>query len=235
MNPASRDLTSLHLTSRRSRSVRRYLQAARCYARTHGDLTKIASRTTVAVDGEEVRLGPWLVRVRDGAVHIDMGTRQALTELGMRWEPHRKAVARRHLRAARQYADAHGGLRTARQHTTVDVDGTRVRLGAWLDRVRSGDSPIDDDIRSVLTALGMRWDMAKRPSPEDFLRAARAHAAAHGSLAGVRHDTVVDVDGTQLRLGGWLSRVRGGRSPVTPEQRSVLTDLGMRWRPGPGA
>lgn len=228
---APMDLASLRrLTSRRSRNVRRYLEAARLYARTHGDLAKITSRTTVNVGGAEVRLGPWLVRVRDGAVHIDTGTRQALTELGMRWEPHRKAVARRYLRAARQYADAHGGLRTARQHTTVHVDGTPVRLGAWLDRVRSGGSPVDDDIRSALTELGMRWDTAKRPSREDFLRAARAHAAAHGSLAGVRHDTVVDVDGTQLRLGGWLSRVRAGRSPVTPAQRSVLTDLGMRWR-----
>ncbi|MEE4543122.1 hypothetical protein V2S66_14235 [Streptomyces sp. V4-01] len=224
----------IDLMSPRSRSVRRHLRAARAYARGHGDLAAIAARTTVTVDGDEVRLGPWLARIRDGGVRIDTRTRQELTELGMRWEPHGKAAARRRLRAARQYADAHGGLGAVRQHTRVAVDGTPERLGAWLDRVRSGSSPVDDDVRSALTALGMRWEVAKRPAGEDFLRGARAYAAAHGSLAGVRHDTVVDVDGVGLRLGGWVSRVRGGRSPVTSAQRSVLTDLGMRWHQGAG-
>jgi hypothetical protein len=215
--------------SPRRRRIDRYLKAAEVYAGAHGNLAGISAHAVVPLDGEEVRIGAWVNRVRQGRTRIDESDRKKLTLLGMCYESQRAISTRRLLRAARVYVRSHGDLRSVPQKTVVEVDGTPVRLGAWLDRVRGGRTKIDETTRRRLSAWGLRWDVTRRSRTEDFLRAAEAYAVAHGSLAGARHDTIVEVNASHILLGPWLTRVRGRQAVLSEDLHAALTTLGMRW------
>ncbi|MGW1047498.1 hypothetical protein, partial [Streptomyces sp. NPDC002547] len=68
-------------------TVAEYLAAAEAYAANHGgSIARISTTFSVTVGGKKISLGRWLAKVRGGETKVDGATRDALTDLGMRWE-----------------------------------------------------------------------------------------------------------------------------------------------------
>ncbi|WP_053758323.1 helicase associated domain-containing protein [Streptomyces sp. AS58] len=60
------------------------------------------------------------------------------------------------LAAARQFHAREGHLRVPRQHVET-IEGTPLRLGAFLDNTRRRTTKLNEQRRADLNALNMRW------------------------------------------------------------------------------
>nr|WTC14091.1 hypothetical protein OHA15_40425 [Streptomyces anthocyanicus] len=135
------------------------------------------------------------------------------------------------LEAARQYAANHGGsIADVPFGHSETVNGTVVRLGNWMARLRRDSSGLDDAVRAALDRLGMRWVSQPYRRNDRYLAAARQYAANHGgSIADVAFNRREEVDGSELALGHWIHKVRGGEREVDTEDRAELDSMNMRW------
>ncbi|MFE1444562.1 helicase associated domain-containing protein, partial [Streptomyces sp. NPDC058739] len=61
------------------------------------------------------------------------------------------------------------------------------------------------------------------------LAAARQYHAREGHLAVPRHHTEQLHDGTEIKLGQWLSNTRRRATRLTPQRRNDLDQLGVKW------
>ncbi|MFJ8159014.1 helicase associated domain-containing protein [Streptomyces sp. NPDC094468] len=63
--------------------------------------------------------------------------------------------------AARQFHAREGHLQVPRQHVEITGNGdgqqAAVKLGAWLDNTRRRAAKLNEERRTALDSLGMRW------------------------------------------------------------------------------
>ena len=209
-------------------SWNRYFEAAKAYFEEHGDLS--IKHKYVTEDG--LQLGHWLTNLRTSRKsgirtgYLTDERIRALDQLGMQWDV-RDYLFERNYAAAMEYHREHGDLNVPANY----VDKNGVRLGAWLNRLRTtykkSSFPFTPEQLERMSALGMNWDTKYERAWERSFEEAREYWLTHGDL-NIALNYKTD-DG--LMLGKWLARQRNlyksGRLSEARKRR--LDELGIVW------
>ncbi|MEU3050350.1 Helicase associated domain protein [Streptomyces sp. NPDC006984] len=210
------------------------LSMARAYHAVHGHL---AAGHDAVVDGYPV--GTWLAnrrreaRLADGARGALSAKRKAaLVGVDPYWCPQWPLVWQRRYVLLRQHVPAGGAADVAPGHVMAGED-----IGAWLARQQADWDILHTEQRRLLTELGATpgdggvQEEVRVTHDDKFtpnLAAAAAYAHREGHL-NVPRKHVEITDGTEIRLGIWISNQRSRRAKLPPQRIDALNALGMRW------
>ncbi|MGW4690435.1 Helicase associated domain protein [Streptomyces sp. NPDC004244] len=210
------------------------LSVARAYHTVHGHL---AAPRAAAVDGYP--LGTWLANRRREA-RMPAGTpgalstarRTALEDIDPYWCPDWDVAWQRRYALLHQHVSDGGSPAVAPGHMAAGED-----IGVWCARQRATWDTLGPEQRRLLAALGMTPATGSTPDAgrvaqdDNFRRnltAAHAYAQREGHL-NVPRKHVETLDGTEIKLGIWISNQRSRRTNLPPERIGALDGLGMRW------
>lgn len=209
------------------------LEAARAYYEEHWTLC--APRTATALDRP---VGQWLSNLRrPGALDGHPEWETALREVDEHWNPAWPADWQRHYAALRELV---------RDEDQVDVPpGVTVHgmdVGKWLARQRQHTvwTGLVDGQRELLEAIGAVPLPPKQESPAKPAKAASGafergiaalaqYKARTGSVTVPRAHVERLEDGTEVRLGVFLSNTKTRRVKLTADKLQALADLGLEW------
>jgi hypothetical protein len=214
------------------------LAAARVYFADHG--TPAAPRSATALDKP---IGQWLSNQRrSGALAGRPDRAEALAAIDPDWNPDWPLDWQRH------YAAVTGVLGLGAELVDLE-EGVTVHghdVGRWLERQRQhvvwqGLLPGQ---RERLAALGV----APHPAPAESEKPAKAAPGGRtraferglaalaqykqweGTLDRIPRGHVEKLDdGTEVKLGVWISNTKSRRAKLTPEQLDQLAQLGLDW------
>ncbi|MEU3620673.1 Helicase associated domain protein [Streptomyces sp. NPDC006872] len=209
------------------------LAAARVYFEQHWTLC--APRTATALDRP---LGTWLSNLRrPGALEGHPERAAALAEIDPDWAPEWPAEWQRHYAAVREL------LREEDQGEVlpgVTVHGMDV--GRWVARQREHGvwQGLMPGQRERLERLGVTALPAPQETPvkarkgvsgafERGVEALRQYKARTGSVTVPRGHVERLEDGTEVKLGVFLSNTRSRRDKLTEDKRQALAGLGLEW------
>ncbi|MFF0205917.1 Helicase associated domain protein [Streptomyces sp. NPDC005017] len=160
---------------------------------------------------------------------------KALEDLDAGWCPTGWDIAwQRAFRLARAHLEAGGTL--VRPAGEVHVQGED--LGAWATAQRHGwDKLLPAQqwlLSSVLALDAAGADEQPKRRTQDAkwatnLAAAQQYHAREGHLVVPRHHVEHLDDGTEIKLGGWLSNARRRAAKLTEQRRGDLNAIGMKW------
>ena len=133
---------------------------------------------------------------------------------------------------AKKYYQENGNLNVIEKYYTEEGYG----LGQWVSlqrRIYNGTAKgsLTQVQIEKLSEIGMEWGMYSDVSWEKYYTAAKKYYEAHGNLL----PTVTYKDENGLRLGTWLTALRGSRRYgtrekfLTPERIEMLDKIGMVW------
>jgi hypothetical protein len=215
------------------------LAAARVYYEGHWTLC--APRSAVALDRP---VGQWLSNLRRaGALDGHPEWEAALKEIDPDWNPSWPADWQRHYAALRELV--------ADEEVPTDVKaGVTVHgmdIGKWLARQRKPEvwRALAEGQRERLEAVGVtplaaapepvETDVPAKPSTapvsafERGVAALAQYKARTGSLVVPRAHTERLEDGTEVRLGVFLSNSKSRRAKLSPDKLQTLAALGLDW------
>jgi hypothetical protein len=118
-------------------------------------------------------------------------------------------------------------LATQRQDWTVLSDGQRDRLTAL--GVKPAERPVPAQGGAGGAAAGKRPSGGRSAAFERGVAALAQYKARTGSLTVSRGHTERLEDGTEVRLGVFLSNTKSRRASLTPDKLAALADLGLQW------
>ncbi|MCX4740865.1 DEAD/DEAH box helicase [Streptomyces antibioticus] len=212
------------------------LEAARVYYEEHWTLC--APRTATALDR---KVGQWLSNLRrPGALDGRPEWRAALEAVDEDWNPSWPAEWQRHYAALREL------LRDEDGHTDV-LPGVTIHgmdIGRWLARQRQHDvwQGLSAGQRERLEQLGIvpLPPEAERQAPattsngasgafEQGVAALAQYRARTGTVTVPRGHVERLEDGTEVRLGVFLSNARSRRAKLSADKRQRLAGLGLDW------
>ncbi|MFJ4206505.1 Helicase associated domain protein [Streptomyces sviceus] len=211
------------------------LEAAKAYYEDHWTLC--APRSAVALDRP---VGQWLSNLRrPGALEGHPEWETALEEIDEHWNPDWPVDWQRHYAALRELVRDEGQADVMPGVTVHGMD-----IGKWLARQQTPKvwQALTDGQRERLEQLGIT-PPAPAPEPEApataqtalsaFERgvAALAQYKARTGSVGPISRTHIEVlpDGTQVRLGVFLSNSKSRRAKLTADKLQALADLGLDW------
>ncbi|MGW6396198.1 Helicase associated domain protein [Streptomyces sp. NPDC055103] len=210
------------------------LQVARAYHAVHGHLT---AEQSAVVDGFPI--GVWLAnrrreaRLAVGAPGALSETRKAaLAQVDPCWCPAWPLPWQRRYALLKQHLTAGGSVDIAPGHMVAGED-----IGGWAARQRTDWDILHEEQRRLLTGLGVTpTGGGPRSTPrvthdKTFARklaAAAAYAQREGHL-NVPRTHVEIIDGSETKLGIWISNQRSRRARLHPQRIEALDQLGMRW------
>ncbi|MEW2573741.1 Helicase associated domain protein [Streptomyces sp. NPDC047070] len=224
------------------------LEVARSYAADHGHCLPAAS-----VVWESFPLGVWMKNQRAAARksaenaarraggetvpyagELSEARQEALAEIDPGWSPAWEIGWQRAYRLALMHVKAGGALPGRAGELVVQGED----LGVWIagqradwDRLMPAqqylletlgiEPPADDEVLvPVRKSQNERWNTS--------LTAARQFHAREGHLRPARQHVEV-VDGEPVKLGAFLDNTRRRAAKLSPERRTALGELGMRW------
>ena len=205
----------------------KYYAVAKQYYDAHGDLLVSVSDKKI----NSVKLGRWLSNLRTyrksgiQSAYLTPERIAALDDIGMVWDV-LDHLWERNYAAAVAYHREHGNLDMPADY----VDGTGVRLGAWIFNVRSGvktgngRSKLTAEQISRLDELGMDWVGRYNTRWEKAYEAAYRYKQEHGNLDIPVSYTTSD----GIALGRWIRRQRR-LDELTESRQRQLKDLGFVW------
>lgn len=210
------------------------LEAAKAYYDQHWTLC--APRTATMLDKP---IGQWLANLRrPGALADKPEWEAALREIDQDWNPSWPAEWQRHYAVVREMLAEETIL--AYVEPGVTVHG--MDIGKWLAKQRKHEvwAALSDGQRERLEAIGVLPHAPEPGAPAEpsttpvgaFERGAAALAqykARTGSLIVPRGHVERLDDGTEVRLGVWLSNTKTRRAKLTEDKRQVLAELGLDW------
>ncbi|MEU1792141.1 Helicase associated domain protein [Streptomyces sparsogenes] len=209
------------------------LEAARAYYEDHWTLC--APRTATALDRP---VGQWLSNLRrPGALDGHPEWETALRDVDEHWNPAWPADWQRHYAALRELV---------RDEDQVDVPpGVTVHgmdVGKWLARQRqhAAWTGLMDGQRELLEAIGVVPLPPEKEAPAKASKAAfgafergiaalAQYKARTGSVTVPRTHVERLEDGTEVRLGVFLSNTKTRRVKLTADKLQALADLGLEW------
>lgn len=198
--------------------------AALEYHKEHGCLDVPAYYVTA--DG--LRLGAWLVSLRNAKAEFSAEQVSRLDALGFAWGARSNNTWEDSYAAACEYKRAHGNLDIPVSYVTENG----CKLGRWLRRQRDKQNELSEAKKQKLDAIGMVWETA---DPwDEKMKLVEAYFGEHGDV-NIPADCVVD----GVWLARWLSeqvaRFNGkptGRNktvkPLTKEQCARIEALGIK-------
>ncbi|MFF8513576.1 Helicase associated domain protein [Streptomyces sp. NPDC015492] len=212
-----------------------HLAAARVYYEQHWTLC--CPRTATALDKP---LGQWVSNLRrPGALAGHPRRAEALAAIDPDWNPEWSPEWQRHYVAVREM--------TAEESVVAHIEpGVTVHgmdIGRWLARQRQPRvwAGLKDVQRERLERLGI-WPLpaqqaagpakGRRGGPGAFERGVAAleqYVARTGSVTVSRGHVEVLEDGSEVRLGVWLTNTRSRRAKLGAEQLARLAGLGLHW------
>ncbi|WP_369395577.1 Helicase associated domain protein (plasmid) [Streptomyces sp. CG1] len=210
------------------------LEAARAYYEEHWTLC--APRTATALDRP---LGQWLSNLRrPGALAEHPEWETALREIDEDWNPPWPSDWQRHYAAVREL------LRDEESQTDI-LPGVTVHgmdVGRWLQKNRRHAvwAGLMDGQRERLEQLGI---VPLPPEPEAPAKPSKAASGAFergvaalaqykartGSVTVPRAHVERLEDGTEVKLGVFLSNSKSRRAKLTNDKLKALADLGLDW------
>ncbi|MGX1564338.1 Helicase associated domain protein [Streptomyces sp. NPDC055506] len=210
------------------------LEAAKAYYEQHWTLC--APRTATMLDRP---IGQWLSNLRrPGALDGHPEWRAALEAVDEHWDPEWPADWQRHYAAVREMLAEENEL--AYLEPGVTVHGMDV--GRWLHKQRQHTvwHGLKDEQRQLLEQLGItplppeQETPAKAPKTASgaFQRGVAAltqYKTREGHLTVPRGHVERLEDGTEVRLGVFLSNSKSRRAKLTPDKLAALAELGYSW------
>lgn len=220
------------------------LAAARVYYQEHWTLC--APRTAAAL-GKPV--GQWLSNLRrPGTLAEHPEWEAALRAVDEDWNPPWPAVWQRHYAALRELVREEAGL--AEVLPGVTVHG--MDIGKWLARQRKPEvwAALADGQRQRLEDIGVAPLAAPAPvEPDESAKPSTAPVSAFergvaaldrykartGSVKVPRGHVETLPDGTEVKLGVFLSNTKTRRAKLTVDKLAALAGLGLEWAATEGA
>jgi len=210
------------------------LEAARAYYQDHWTLC--APRTATALDKP---VGQWLSNLRrPGALADHPEWEEALREVDPDWNPAWPADWQRHYAAVREMLTEESIL--AYVEPGVTVHG--MDIGKWLQRQRQHTvwAGLMDGQHERLEQLGITPLPPEQEAPakarktalwafERGVEALRQYKARTGSVTVPRAHVEQLEDGTEVKLGVFLSNTKSRRAKLTADKLATLADLGLEW------
>ncbi|MEV4443495.1 Helicase associated domain protein, partial [Streptomyces sp. NPDC049577] len=210
------------------------LAAARVYYEQHFSLC--APRTATALDKP---IGQWLSNLRrPGALAAHPERAEALAAIDPDWNPDWPVTWQRHYAAVRELLAEEAGLTDVLPGVTVHG----MDVGKWLARQREHAvwQGLLDEQRERLEALGITPLPPAQEAPakarkggsgafERGVEALRQYKTRTGSLTVPRGHVEVLPDGTQIRLGVFMSNTKSRRGKLDADRRKMLAELGLDW------
>ncbi|SCF66282.1 helicase associated domain-containing protein [Streptomyces sp. Ncost-T10-10d] len=210
------------------------LSMARAYHAVHGHL---AAGHDAAWDGYPV--GTWLANRRrearlpaDSRGAVSDARKAALAEVDPYWCPEWPLVWQRRYVLLQGHVTAGGSVEIEPGHMIAGED-----TGSWLARQRLDWDILHAEQRRLLAGLGATpgdggvQEEERVTQDGKFTRnlaAAAAYAQREGHL-NVPRKHVEITDGTEIRLGIWISNQRSRRAKLPLQRVDALNELGMRW------
>ncbi|MEU1183771.1 Helicase associated domain protein [Streptomyces sp. NPDC005820] len=210
------------------------LEAAKAYYEQHWTLC--APRSAVALDRP---VGQWLSNLRrPGALEGHPEWKAALEAVDKDWNPHWPTDWQRHYAALRELvADEEGQPEVLPGVTVHGMD-----VGKWLAKQQKPEvwQTLMDGQRERLEQLGI---VPLAPEPEEPAKPSRAPVSAFergvaalaqyktrtGSLTVPRGHVEALPDGTEVRLGVWITNTKTRRAKLTTDKLTALATLGLEW------
>ncbi|MEU5256699.1 DEAD/DEAH box helicase [Streptomyces longwoodensis] len=210
------------------------LEAAKAYYEQHWTLC--APRSATALDRP---VGQWLSNLRrPGALEGHPEWKAALDAVDADWNPAWPADWQRHYAALRELvADEDGQAQVLPGFTVHGMD-----IGKWLARQRKPESwaALTDGQRERLQQLGIT-PLAPEPQEpakpstapsgafERGVAALAQYKARTGSVKVPRAHVEELEDGTEVKLGVFLSNTKTRRAKLTTDKLATLANLGLEW------
>ncbi|MFI6494766.1 Helicase associated domain protein [Streptomyces sp. NPDC050564] len=213
------------------------LAAARVYHEQHWTLC--APRTATALDKP---IGQWLSNLRrPGALAGHPEREAALQAIDPDWNPAWPATWQRHYTAAHELLREETGL-TEPTEVLPGVTVHGMDIGRWLHRQRQHNvwAALKAGQRERLEELGITPLPPEQEAPvktpkaalgafERGLAALAQYKGRTGSVTVPRGHVEALPDGTEVKLGVFLSNTKTRRSKLTAQQRQQLAELGVNW------
>ncbi|MFI1586906.1 Helicase associated domain protein [Streptomyces halstedii] len=216
------------------------LEAAKAYYADHWTLC--APRSAVALDRP---VGQWLSNLRRaGALEGHPEWKSALEAVDAHWNPAWPAEWQRHYAALREL------LTDEEDHSDV-LPGFTVHgmdVGKWLAKQRQHTvwAGLMDGQRELLEAVGIvplppeQAEPAKAPKKavsafEKGVAALEQYTAREGSVKVPRAHVERLEDGSEVKLGVFLSNSKSRRAKLTADKLAALAGLGLEWAAAEGA
>ncbi|MFJ5731044.1 DEAD/DEAH box helicase [Streptomyces paradoxus] len=210
------------------------LEAAKAYYEQHWTLC--APRSAVALSRP---VGQWLSNLRrPGALDGHPEWKAALEAVDEHWNPQWPADWQRHYAAVREMLAEENELTYLEPGVTVHG----MDIGRWLQKQRQHTvwHGLKDEQRQLLEQLGIT---PLPPEPEASTTAAKGASGAFergiaalaqykartGSVTVPRGHVERLDDGTEVRLGVFLSNSKSRRAKLTTDKLTALADLGLEW------
>ncbi|SED58128.1 DEAD/DEAH box helicase [Streptomyces sp. Ag109_O5-10] len=223
------------------------LAVARSYAAVHGHLLP---PTGAVWGGDNFPVGVWLKNQRAAARKAAENTERraagetgvsyagelpqartaALADLDPGWCPAWEIGWQRSYRLVLAHVKAGGTLPGGPGELIVQGED----LGVWVTGQRAGWERLMPAQQWLLESVGIEPAAeGGAPRPQDArwnanLTAARQFHAREGHLQ-VPRKAVEIVDGEEYKLGAWLDNTRRRAAKLSPQRRTALDALGMRW------
>ncbi|MFD9004838.1 Helicase associated domain protein [Streptomyces sp. NPDC059582] len=209
------------------------LAAARVYFAEHWTLC--APRTATALDRP---LGQWLSNLRrPGALNGHPDWAAALEAIDPDWNPDWPADWQRHYAAVHELLGEEAGATKLQPGVTVHG----MDVGKWVQKNRQPGvwQGLADGQRERLQTLGIvPLPLQKAPSKafkdasgafERGMAALAQYEARTGTVTVPRTHVERLSDGTEVKLGIWLSNTKSRRAKLTAARLSALAALGLEW------
>ncbi|MGA5364148.1 Helicase associated domain protein [Streptomyces purpurascens] len=218
------------------------LEAAKAYYDQHWTLC--APRSAVALDRP---VGQWLSNLRrPGALEGHPEWETALKDVDEDWNPDWPAEWQRHYAALRELvADEEGQADVLPGFTVHGMD-----IGKWLAKQRKPEvwQALHDGQRERLEQLGItplapapEAEVPPMPSTapvsafEKGVAALAQYKAREGSVTVPRGHVEALPDGSEVKLGVFLSNSKSRRAKLTVDKLAALAGLGLEWAAAEGA
>ncbi|MFI1377678.1 Helicase associated domain protein [Streptomyces longwoodensis] len=208
------------------------LEAANAYYEQHWTLC--APRSATALDRP---VGQWLSNLRrPGALEGHSDWKAALEAVDADWNPAWPADWQRHYAALRELvADEDGQAQVLPGFTVHGMD-----IGKWLARQRKPEvwQALTDGQRERLEQLGIAPLAPQEPAKpstaplnafERGVAALAQYKARTGSVKVPRTHVERLEDGTEVKLGVFLSNTKSRRAKLSADKLQMLANLGLAW------
>ncbi|WP_069772162.1 DEAD/DEAH box helicase [Streptomyces sp. LUP30] len=216
------------------------LEAAKAYYEQHWSLC--APRSAVALDRP---VGQWLSNLRrPGALDDHPEWKTALEAVDEDWNPDWPAEWQRHYAALRELVAGEEGQAEVLPGFTVHG----MDIGKWLARQRTPKvwEALHDGQRGRLEQLGItplapepeepaKPSMAPVSAFERGVAALAQYKAREGSVTVPRGHVEALPDGSEVKLGVFLSNTKSRRAKLTVDKLAALAGLGLEWAAAEGA
>ncbi|MEV0416482.1 Helicase associated domain protein [Streptomyces sp. NPDC050448] len=213
------------------------LSVARAYHTVHGHL---AAPHETSLDGYP--LGTWLAnRRREARIPADApgalttARKKALTAIDPYWCPPWDVTWQRRYVLLYRHLTEGGSPDIAPGHMQAGED-----IGLWRTRQHTAWDTLNPEQRRLLSEIGLgpcadtapaTGHMERIAQDDKFRRnlaAAQAYAQREGHL-NIPRPHIETLDGTEIKLGVWISNQRSRRGNLPPQRIEALDGLGMRW------